>query len=999
MTLAVGAITGTITGAATRAAAGAEPAMAAGESVWIEAEHLQGIRGFCWPMGQPAMRKTAGHWGLSGPGWAAEWNQGGESGFLSIATGAEDAQAVAKTTLEVPADGVYRVWVRYGDWREAAEPFEIRLEQPGAAPIVSQYGRVAVVDEDNEAKLYWNWAFAWDARPATLKKGPATLTLATSQPAAHPRQIDVIVLTSDTAFRPRIKDRPPHPTRDWLDRYRSQRPRELRPLARRAPFAAAVAPLDLNQWNPPPLAAKPDTAKPDSAKPDTAKPDSAKPDSAKPVAPAATPVPLVAAPSVPDSWQLRTFADRGFVYLWNAADSGPNADWLLSDEPNRVLYPYGLRDEDAVKEFKTKYGGKTDVPIFSDPRVAPCFHGVGAGIFATDPKTGDVNPAGQRFAAWLDKNPQRAWGMMMNYHAGKPVGEKGQALFAKYRDRFVGSIAGESVGYFYPKPQDMKVATEKAVTRRQLVEAFKPVTVQGNRDKYRAVYGRDLDANPYQDVIACLSVGNIAWVPLLSDYGCRTLGYESATATSSLLNMRWAFMRGAARQGGHLTATYRSCNFGDASTIFSNVGSYHSPQAILDNYYSVYSGAGMTWYKFDIWYQYMAGSSMFYHEQGFDEFWQPGGTGAAGKQELQLSPKGKLVDRFLRSTAPAAKFDRGNPYTPVAFLVDYAHGWEPAPFWPNSFKNWHEQPDRFLFGDHERMLEEYFWAAYHPMAAESERPMTGTNEVFLPGMFGDMFDVVLAYPDTQRWRTIDTYPVVIAAGDIELTAAEGQRLAQYVERGGTLLIAEAHLTGPGLAALQLPPSDNPQEAASYVWLDEADPQPAQRFRFRPIRVAGMGGAGMGGAGAWRAIARTADGAVCCAAADRGQGRIVYLSIPRGLGIDRRAVPLVPRLLAHLTRGQMPIEVEGDVQWMVNRGRDGWMVTLINPAGQDKPQQGITATDYRQSKAVTIRSRTAVRSAVDRLLPTDRLEVGDGPGGCREIRAEVLAGGLRIIELN
>jgi hypothetical protein len=36
--------------------------------------------------------------------------------------------------------------------------------------------------------------------------------------------------------------------------------------------------------------------------------------------------------------------------------------------------------------------------------------------------------------------------------------------------------------------------------------------------------------------------------------------------------------------------------------------------------------------------------------------------------------------------------------------------------------------------------------------------------------------------------------------------------------------------------------------------------------------------------------------------------------------------------------------------------------------------------------------------VDRLLPTDRLEVGDGPDGCREVHAEVLAGGLRIVEL-
>ena len=71
-------------------------AVFAGESLWIEAEHLRGMRGYCWPMGPAERRKTDGHWALSGPGWAAEWNQGGESGFLSIACGPDDDRAAAE---------------------------------------------------------------------------------------------------------------------------------------------------------------------------------------------------------------------------------------------------------------------------------------------------------------------------------------------------------------------------------------------------------------------------------------------------------------------------------------------------------------------------------------------------------------------------------------------------------------------------------------------------------------------------------------------------------------------------------------------------------------------------------------------------------------------------------------------------------------------------------------------------------------------------------------
>ena len=903
-------------------------AASAAESLWIEAEHLTGIRGYCWPLGRPEMKQTAGNWGLSGPGWAAEWSMGGESGFLSIATGADDDRAAASKEIEIPADGHYYVWVRYGDWREKTERLQVQIEQPGAAAWTGRYGERPMVDEDNELKLYFGWVFVWDRQEVDLRKGSATLRLLSTSQEPEPRQVDTIVLTTDADYRPRIKDRPRNPAWDVLESYRNRAGEEgalddLEPLARNRPDFDGTG------------------------------------------------------STLPEAWKVRTFRDRGFLYLWNVNPAAPY-NWL-SDESNRVLFPYTVSDEDTRTEFEAKYAGQAEVPIFSDPRVVPTFHGVGAGIFADDPATGQVSETGRRFAAWLDAHPDRQWATMMNYHPGAPIGASGVETFQKYRDRYVGSIAGESLGYFYLDSQKVREATAGAASRRQLAEVLSKMCLEENAAKYRAVYGRDLDANAYEDVISCMSVGNIVFAPLISEWGARTIGYESAAATSTLLPMRWAFMRGLARQGGHLTATYRSCNFGDSATIFSVAQSYTSPRNMLDNYYSVYSGAGMTWYKMDIWYQYMAGSSMFYHEQGHDEFWKPGGLTAAGIKEVQLSPKGQLVDRFLRNTA--AQPDRGSPYTPVAFLVDYAHGWEPAPYWPNSFKNLHENQERFLFGDHEKMLEEYLWTAFYPIGPKSEEPMTGTNEVYVPGVFGDIFDVIAAYPDVERWKTIDTYPVVIAAGEIELTEAEGQRLAKYMADGGTLLVADAHLTGPGVAALQLPPMAEMAEADGYHWLNDETLHPSPRFRYRPIASGG------------RNLATTESGDVFCAAFDRGRGRLVVLSVPHGLSIGRQAVPVVARLIGHLSRGLMPIEVSGDVEWLVNRTTDGWLVTLLNPAGQAKPQQGITPTDFRENRRVTIRAHVPLGAASDRLLASDSLTVID-----RAVTLEVPAGGVRIVEL-
>jgi hypothetical protein len=891
----------------------------AAEALWLEAELFHGIKGTCWPMGRPNMKQTDGHWGLSGPGWAAEWNQGGESGFLSIACGAGDDRAMVTRDVEIPVEGEWMLWVRYGDWREQTERFQVRVEQPGAAMQEARFGERGLVEEDNEAKLYWGWAFTWDSRPLKLRKGPAKIALVSTTKEPVPRQIDVLVLTTDTTYRPRIKERPRNPAWDLLDSWRDGVPADLEPLARQKPA------FDL-----------------------------------------------------PAAWRLRSLAGRDFHYLWNVSHTNASDTWL-GDAPGRVKFPYNIADKETLAEFEKVYGGKDDVPIFSDPRIAPAWHGAGPGIFKTDPKTGELTPAGERFARWLDANPDRRWGMMMNYHPDNPIGPKGQEAFAKYRDRYLGAIAGENLGYFNIKPEAMSAATAEATTRRELVEAFSPPTVAANAQKYRTIFGSDLDPNPFADVISCLSVENIAFAPLLSLWGCRVLGYESSAMTSSVLPMRLAFMRGAARQGGQLFATYRSCNFGDSATMFSDAGSYSAPRNIFDNYYSVFSGAGMTWYKFDIWYQFMAGSGIFYHEQGFDEFWKPGGTTAAGRREVELSPKGRLVDRFLRVTRD---LDRGAPFTPVAFLLDYAHGWDPASYWPSSFGDWQKQPAKFIRGDHDRMLEEWFWTAYHPIGRESEKPMTALNEVYPAGVFGDMFDVVFACPDAKRWTTLDTYPVVIANGDIALTAAEGGRLAKYVEDGGTLLVSDGQLTGPGIAALRLPRVGTELEADAYRWLKGTGAHPSPRYRFRPIA-----------ADEGRVLATAPGGEAFCVAHDRGKGRLIFLSVPRGLGIAGQAVPVVARLFAHLTRGLMPVEVDGDVEWLVNRSASGWLVTMLNPAGQMKPQQGITPADYRENRRVRLNVRVPVNTARDVLLPDDPLTIRDGSVEC-----EVSAGGVRIIQL-
>src|SRR5262249_46747224 len=282
-----------------------------------------------------------------------------------------------------------------------------------------------------------------DSRTAELKKGNALLRLVSTTKDPEPRQIDAIVLATDPDYRPRIKERPASPAWDVLNAYRRGLPADASPLARNP------APADLR-----------------------------------------------------DAWKLKTFRDKGFLYLWNV-NPEPPANWL-SDDLNRVRFPYNVADDETRKEFEKKFGGKDDVPIFSDQRTVPTFHGHGAGIFATHPASGEGLQPGKKFARWLDEHPDRCWGMMMNYHPGRPIGEKGIQMFQKYRDRFVGSIAGESHGYFSLDPAALQSAIAGADTRRKLAAAFTPLSLTTNGAKYKAVHGNGLDANRYLAARSCL---------------------------------------------------------------------------------------------------------------------------------------------------------------------------------------------------------------------------------------------------------------------------------------------------------------------------------------------------------------------------------------------------------------------------------------------------------------------------------------------------------------
>ena len=164
--------------------------------LWYEAENMRGVslNERHEPVLNPSWinppRAKAPGWGINGPGVSAEWSQGGESEWNSVAASADETKASLTQDVEIPRAGKYRFWVRYADWAALGENFTVRLTQAGREVLRQEFGTGDAIDPHDETKMYWGWAFVWENAEATLNKGAATVSLDIEKPAHARRHVD-----------------------------------------------------------------------------------------------------------------------------------------------------------------------------------------------------------------------------------------------------------------------------------------------------------------------------------------------------------------------------------------------------------------------------------------------------------------------------------------------------------------------------------------------------------------------------------------------------------------------------------------------------------------------------------------------------------------------------------------------------------------------------------------------------------------------------------------
>ena len=659
---------------------------------------------------------------------------------------------------------------------------------------------------------------------------------------------------------------------------------------------------------------------------------------------------------VPEAWIRPKVGGRDFLMPWNIAKEF----WPLLDKPaaERPLFPFNA---EPIEEFVAKYKGARDVPLFQSKLVVPVIYINNLAEYLKE---------GSPFLRYL-RETKLPFAILINYGAAKLDPAAWQLLNSELKDQFLGFISGESVGYVWDfAPAELKITP--SMSRRELLEAHRQFYSNAIARKWRETF--QTETGPLWDkMIPAQSTSSTSFAHALTQWGVNLIGMETA-AVMPMTGMRIAFTRGAARQFGGAFLYYHAPNFGDTATTFTKQQNFAGPDFFYHSRYGPTMGPSLSWYRKSYYLYYMAGASAIYLEQGQDQFFKPG----PGDHPFQLNPLGRITDEFMRFVEKHP--ERGTPYTPVAFLLDPAHGFEMTdyPQWPFEVS----QIDR---GD--RALRELFGVAYYPGLVVEGEPAMADRQPFPAGVFGDIFDVLTA-ADTQGSRSkvqtlLPSYRAVVVGGRIEWSNAWITRLTEYVRNGGTVVFNAAQIkklpeqflgvrllndTGEAHNAVCLAPNEEPQNLKGQI------------FRYEKFELKGA-----------TPLITVPSGDPLVTVNKIGKGRVVFVAVPDLLGEDERMTPFAAHLLAHVFADAAPVKVVGDVEYLINRTADGWLVTLLNNNGVSKPQQGMAQVNRSAYVTATI-SLPEMKSASE-WISGSALQVDNG-----KATLQIPPGSLAIIEI-
>src|SRR6185295_15535914 len=186
---------------------------------------------------------------------------------------------------------------------------------------------------------------------------------------------------------------------------------------------------------------------------------------------------------------------------------------------------------------------------------------------------------------------------------------------------------------------------------------------------------------------------------------------------------------------------------------------------------------------------------------------------------------------------------------------------------------------------------------------------------------------------------------VVVGGRIDWSNEWIKRLNDYVRNGGTVVLNAAQikkLPEQFLGVRLLNDTGLSHNAVCLLPDNESESLKGQIFPYEKVELRGA-----------TALMKVPSGDAIVTVNKVGRGSVVFVAAPDLLGKDERVTPFAAHLLAHVFADAAPVKVVGDVEYLINRTANGWLVTLLNNNGVFKTQQGMAQVDRSAYATATI----------------------------------------------
>jgi hypothetical protein len=233
------------------------------------------------------------------------------------------------------------------------------------------------------------------------------------------------------------------------------------------------------------------------------------------------------------------------------------------------------------------------------------------------------------------------------------------------------------------------------------------------------------------------------------------------------------------------------------------------------------------------------------------------------------------------------------------------------------------------------------------------------------------------------------YRAVVVGGRIDWSKEWIQRLAEYVKSGGTVVLNPSQIKGlpTELVGVRLTGVTAEADNARCLATGEA----VQNLNGQLFRYEKLE---LNGA---TALIVSDAGDPLVTVNKVGKGAVVFASLADLMGEDERITPFAAHMLAHVFADAAPVKVSGDVEYLINPNTDGWVVTLINNNGVYKPQQGMAQVDRDAVVTATVNlSSHKINTEID-WISEKSIDVRNQQDGSA-ISITIPPGGISIVEL-